>query len=210
LNDELDTLSASLASSDQRAAFMIPEGNDAYDLVFKSLMELSIRYHPLSNTSPNIIDSFQLIMGRIDRKAVETAGLANQKPDGEPMGRILDRCIRHAIEVDSALHRGRLWAAAELLQLMRESLMDLFTRSHHGKRTYQFFQKEADKALQIRLGATLPQYDLGSANESLIKFLDLLTNDLEQLTDGQVGLTEERLEVLNGIRLRRTASLCRK
>jgi hypothetical protein len=165
-------------------------------------MELSIRYHPLSNTSPNIIDSFQLLMGRIDRVAIEAAGLANQDLDDEPMGRALDRCIRYAVEVDIALHRGQIWAAVELLHLVRGLLMDLFTRSHHGNRAYQFFQKEADKGLHIRLGATLPQYSLKSAQESLAQFLDILTHDLEQLTDGQVQLTGAHSEVLNGICIR--------
>ncbi|MGB7539382.1 MAG: nucleotidyltransferase domain-containing protein [Anaerolineales bacterium] len=199
---ELNKLSASLESVNQQVAFMIPEGKDACDLVFKSLMEMSIRYHPLSNTSPNIIDSLQLILGRIDRKAIESAGLANKELDGEPMVRILDRCIRHAIGVDSALHRKQIWAAVELLHLMRGSLMELFTRSHHGIRAYQFFQKEAEERLQIRLGDTLPQYDLKSAREAFTKILDLLTNDLERLTDGKVNISKAHSQVLNGIRAR--------
>jgi hypothetical protein len=202
VDDEMIGLSASFASVQQAVAFVIPRGDDACDIVFKSLFELSVRYHPLATTSPNIVDSLQLLWGRVDRKAIESAGLGNAKPDGEPMGRILDRCIRHAIEVDSALHRNTLWAAVELLHLMREAVMELYAYSHHGGRSCQFFQERADGTLQARLGAALPQYDLQSAKAALDRILDFLAHDLEQLTDGQVHLSEAHREILSGIRER--------
>jgi hypothetical protein len=202
LDAEMMGLSASFASVHQAVAFVIPRGDDACDIVFNSLFELSVRYHPLATTSPHIVDGLLLLAGRIGRKAVETAGRENKKPDGEPPGRILDRCIRHAIEVDGALHRNTVWAAVELLHLMREALMELYACSHHGERSYQFFQEKADKALQARLGAALPQYDLKSAKAAFGNILDFLANDLEQLTDGQVHLSEAHLVIMSGIRER--------
>lgn len=198
---ELIRLGTSLASIDEQIALLIPGGDDA-DVVFKSLMELSIRYHPLVNTSPNIVDSMLLLLGRIDLPTIEAAGVANQKVDNEPLGRELDRCIRYALEVDSALHRGYLWSAIELLHYMRHSIMELFTYSHHGKRPYQFFQKEAGTRLQAQLGSTLPRYDLKTAQESLSQFMDILTNDLDNLTDGQVQLTKVHSELLAAIHSR--------
>lgn len=198
---ELIQLGTSLASIDEQIALLIPDDDDA-DVVFKSLMELSIRYHPLTNTSPNIVDSMLLLLGRIDLSAIESAGLANRKLDDEPLGRELDRCIRYALEVDSALHREYLWSAIELLHYMRHSIMKLFTYSHHGKRSYQFFQEEADQKIQVRLGGTLPRYGLKTAQESLSQFMDILTKDLDQLTDGQVKLTEAHLELLTAIHSR--------
>jgi len=196
---ELYRLCTSLSSIDEQIALMIPDGDDAADVVFKSLLELSIRYHPLSNTSPNIIDSMHLIMGRIDRSAIETAGLTNQVLDDEPINRELDKCIRYVLEIDNALYRGQIWAAIELLHYTRRSIMELFTRSHQGNRAYQFFQKEADKRIQARLGSTLPLYNLKSAQESLAQFLDILTHDLESLTDGQIQLTGAHSELLTKI-----------
>ena len=198
---ELTKLGASLASIDEQIALLIPDDDEA-NVVFKSLMELSIRYHPLVSTSPNIVDSMLLLLGRIDRSTIEAAGLANQKLDNEPLDRELDRCVRHALEVDSALHRGYLWSSIELLHYMRHSIMELFTYSHQGKRPYQFFQKEADQKIQVRLGGTLPQYDLKTAQECLSQFMDILTKDLDQLTDAQVQLTKIHLELLTAIRAR--------
>jgi hypothetical protein len=56
--------------------------------------------------------------------------------------------------------------------------------------------------MQVRLGSTLPQYDLKSAQESLSQFMNILTNDLDKLTDGQVQLTKVHSEILAAIRSR--------
>ena len=205
---ELIRLGAAFASIDEHIALLIPYDDDA-DVVFESLMELSIRYHPLSTTSPDIVDSMLLLtctcgagMGRIDRAAIASAGLANRELEVEPLGRELDRCVRYALEVDSALQRGYRWSAIELLHYMRKSLMQLFSRSHHGQRFYQFFQAEAGEGLQERLGGTLPQYDLQSAQACLARSLDILTNDLDELTAGQLHLTGVQSELLDRIRSR--------
>lgn len=205
INAELKQLSASFASINEQVALIIPDGTDAADIVLNSLMELSIRYHPLSTTSPNIVDSFQLLMGRIDRTAIEAAGLANRYLDDEPLDQLLDRCIRYAIEVDIALHRGQIWGAVELLHRMRGLLMELFTRTHGGQRAYQFFQAKADLGLQTRLGTTLPRYDLKSVQDSLTQILDILRHDLEQLSDGQVQLTVVHAEILDSICLQQAS-----
>lgn len=200
---ELIQLCKSFESIDQQFALLIPYDDEA-DVVFRSLMEMSIRYHPLASTSPNIVDSMVLLWGRINCAAIEAAGVANHDLHDEPIDRELDRCVRYAVEVDSALQRGYIWSAVELLHYMRQSLMKLFSRSHHGKRTYQFFQKEADQGIQVRLGSTLPQYDLKSAQACLVQFTNILTTDLDKLSDGQVQLTETHLELLAGINSRQS------
>lgn len=201
VEEELANLNKALAAIDEQIALLIP-GDDDADVVFKSLMELSIRYHPLDSTSPNIVDSLLLLIGKIDLATIETAGIANQKLNNEPLSRELDRCVRYALETDNALRRGYLWSAIELLHYMRRCIMALFTYSHGGKRSYQFFQKEAAQDLQDRLGDTLPKYDLKSAKASLSQFMDILINDLEQLTDGKVQLTGAHSELLTAIRSR--------
>lgn len=202
LDKELERLCTHLLSIDEHIVLIIPDGSDAADLVFRSLMELSIRYHCLSTTSPDIVDTLQLISGRIDRSAIAAAGRANQRPDVEPLGTKLDRCIRYALEVESALHRGQIWAAIELLHYIRGLIMELFSRTHHGQRTYQFFQKEAGKELQAQLGHTLPLYDLRTAQMCLNQILELLTHDLNSFTGQQVQLTNAQSELLASITIR--------
>ena len=54
---EVRALCEALAATGEHAALIVPRGDDAADVVFESLAHLSIRYHPLATTSPNIIDS---------------------------------------------------------------------------------------------------------------------------------------------------------
>src|SRR5258708_17778006 len=63
---ELEQLCLSLTDLGGRGALIVPDGQEAGDVVLASLMEFSIRYHPLATTSPNIIDSMLLLAGRID------------------------------------------------------------------------------------------------------------------------------------------------
>lgn len=199
---ELRRLCDSFVSIGERVALIIPDGDDAGDVVLESLMELSIRYHPLHTTSPNIVDSVQVLAGRIDGAAIKVAGLANECTGARPLGRILDMCVRYAVGVDVALQRRQIWGAIELLHRMRGLFMESFARARSGVRAYHVFQAEADAALQARLGATLPQYDLVSAQESLAQFLEILEYDLGQLAGGQVQLTEAHRKVLNLVRMR--------
>jgi predicted nucleotidyltransferase len=198
IDAELRQLLASFASIHEEAALIIPDVEDA-DIVLKSLMQISIRYHPLSTTSPDIVDSLQLLLGRIDRATIEAAGLASRRADDDPLSQLLDRCVRHALEVDIALQRGQVWDAIELLHLMRKLLMDLFSRTHGGQRAFHFFQATADAELQVRLGATLSSYSLASAQGSLRQFLDILRNDLEAMTGGRVQLTARHADILNAV-----------
>jgi hypothetical protein len=87
---ELIHLGASFAAIDEHIALLIPDDDDA-DVVFRSLMELSIRYHPLVNTSPNIVDSMLLLLGQIDRSTIEDAGRANKLPRRKRTGYRLAR-----------------------------------------------------------------------------------------------------------------------
>jgi hypothetical protein len=67
-SDELELLDAHLQSIGERMALVIPEGEDEAEVVFESLMQLSVRYHTLGTTKPAILDSMQILAGTLDRK----------------------------------------------------------------------------------------------------------------------------------------------
>jgi hypothetical protein len=197
---ELARLCAALAAIGERAALAIPDGDEEGDVVFESLMQLSIRYHPLSATSPNIVDSMQILAGQLDRAVIEAAGWANRSARVPPLPRLLDQCVRYAVGAQVVLQRRRIWDAVETLHRMRGILMELFARTHGGQRAYQFFDANADARLQARLGVALPGYDLHSARKALMQLLDILENDLPDLTGGQIALTDAQHLVLRRIR----------
>lgn len=184
----------------EKVAVIIPDDDDAGDLLLESLMQLSIRYHPLAHTSPNILDSLHLLSGRLTAAAIVAAGVANPRAVHPPLAQLVDQCVRYAAVVQTCLLRERRWLTLELLHRMRGLLLEIFSRTHGGARAHQTFEREADARLQARLGATLPQYDLPSLQQALERLLMLLEDDLESLSNGQVALTHSHQTVIRHIR----------
>lgn len=200
--EELTRLCGALVSTGEHSALIVPDGDDAGDVVFESLMQLSVRYHPLSTTSSNIVDSMRVLMWRIDPASIAAAGSANQRSKNTSLEHLLDRCVRYAAVADVALQRHDLWGAVEVLHRMRGLLMELYAVAHGGQRPIQVFQAEADPELRARLSGTLPQKDLASLRASLEQCLEILEHDLRRLTKEQVHLTDYHRKVLDRVRVR--------
>ena len=199
ISNELARLCASLAGLNERAAIILPEGDEG-DIVLESLMQLSIRYHPLSQTSPNIVDSMLILAGSLDVTEITAAGNENRSGDIMPLSQLLDRCVRYAVVANVEFQRKHFWAANEVLHRMRTLIMDIYARTHSGYRGYQFFDINADKRFQQRLGAALPTFDDHSLQESFMKTLDILESDLSYLSDGQLELTTAQKIILERVR----------
>lgn len=197
---EVRQLCTSFTPFGERVAFIVPDGDDAADIVLESLMQLSIRYHPLADTSPNIVDGMKVLAGRLDHATIATAGMANQTRSEPTLEQLLDAYIRYAAAASVCLQRKQIWSTIEILHRMRGILMTLFVRTHGGQRTYKDFQPQADTEIQARIGVTLPRYNLDSLRISLAKLLEILEEELDYLGNGQVQLTSGHQIVLNRIR----------
>ncbi len=197
---ELLRLGGAFEAIGERIAVMVPNGDDAGDLVLESLMGLSIRYHPLARTSPNIVDSLRLLTGRLSAAEIAAAGRANQRPEYPPLGQLVDEYVRYAVDVRTCILRGRHWLALEILHRMRAIMQEIFTRAHGGLRAHQTFEERATPAAQARLAATLPQFEIASLRDALERMLAMLEDDLGPLSDGQVSLTSQQRASIRRIR----------
>ena len=199
--EELTKLCQTFEPLGERLAVIIPDDTDAGDVVFESLLQMSVRYHPLADTHPNIADTLLVLAGRIDHSAIAAAGSANRRPR-QPLEETLAECVRYAAVADIALQRQRLWDAVEVLHRLRALLMELYTLTHGGQRPWQFFQVTADPNLQAQLGHTLPQYSLAAVQAALERCLDLVEYDLGHLTNRQIQLPDAYQKVLQAVRVR--------
>jgi predicted nucleotidyltransferase len=197
--EELMKLCQTFEPLGEHLAVLIPDDADAGDVVFESLLQMSVRYHPLAVTHPNIVDTMQVLTGRIDHTVIAAAGSSNRRPR-KPVEETLAECVRDAAVADIALQRHGLWDAVEVLHRLRTVLMELFTLTHGGQRAWQFFQANAEPGLQAQLGRTLPQYSLVSVQASLVRCLDILEHDLGHLTNGQLQLPDAYQKVLQAVR----------
>ena len=205
IDTEVAQLRKFLALIGQQVVMATSNGDDAVDLILASLIGISIRYHSLEATSPNIVDSVRVLAGQIDVTAIKGAGLAN-RPGAQLFTEILDAATRAALAIDIALQRRQIWPAIEMEQRLRSLLMELLARAYGKSRAITVFQERADAALQTRFGATLPRYDLRSAQRAFLQLLYILEHNLDTLTGQQAQLTNAQRQVLTLIR-RRQADL---
>ena len=105
-----------------RAAIVITR-DDSADIVLDSLAETSIRWHPLSATSPNITASLRLAAGSLSAGEIAAAGAANRVTPDEQ--RLLDTLVREAVGAWKACERGRPWDAIVAVERVRFALTTL-------------------------------------------------------------------------------------
>jgi predicted nucleotidyltransferase len=199
---EVERLVPILETVGERIVLILPCGQESVDLVLLPLLEISVRYHLLTTTSPNIVESIIVLAGSLTTEQVRAAGLANMEHHETAPAKLLDSCVRYALEIDIALRRSELWMAAELLHRTHGLLMELFAQTHGGACPVQIFEALADTTLQTRLGATLPTFEAPSMWDAHQAMLDLLEQDIAAFSNGQAQLTAEQGEILRAIRER--------
>jgi len=197
---EVHGLCRALAKAGEGLFVVAPDGDEAADVVFESLLQLSVRYHPLGTTKPCIVDSMLLLTGRIDRETVVAAGLANAVPAGDPLTSWLNECVRYAAVAHAAWRRKRIWLAVELLHRMRSNLKELYVFTHGGGRIWEAFGA-APPRIQGQLSEALPQAQLESVRHALLHLVEILASDLEEWSNGQLVLSEAQARVLTAVRV---------
>ena len=143
-------------------AVIVLTGADAADVVLDSREEISIRWHPLRTTSPNIVATARVVAGLSDGE-LALAGTANQAVPDEP--RLLDAIVRDAIGAQKALARGRPWEAVVAVDRMRRSLTDLLGR-RDGLR---LDPADPAQALAAVLAEIQAAHDLGPARRAVLR-----------------------------------------
>jgi len=150
-----------------RAAVVLVRG-DCADVVLDSLEELSLRWHPLKSTSPNITATVRVVAGGpVDAALADVdlvaAGEANRtEPDAE---RLLDAMVRDAIGARKALLRGRDWEAVAAVERIRASLTAL--RGHRDG--LRLLPSSPAEALNILLTHAAATRAFGPRREALLR-----------------------------------------
>ena len=131
-------------------------GPDCADVVLGSLEEVSIRWHPLAATSPNVCASLRVVHGDLATGEIVAAGEANRaQPDEQ---QLLDALVRDAVYAGKSLSRGRRWEAAAAVERMRRSL-----RSLRGQRDgLRLDPADPAGALAAVIAETAESFDLGA------------------------------------------------
>ena len=146
------------------AAIVIARGDSA-DVVLDSLAEVSIRWHPLPATSPNITASLRVAGGSLPDKDIVAAGEANRVPPDEQ--RLLDTLVREAVGAWKAIRRERPWDAIVAVERARHALTAL-----RGRRDgLRLDPADPMAALAAVVAQAAASFDLGPGRRALLERL---------------------------------------
>ena len=135
---------------------------DSADIVLDSLEELSIRWHPLATTSPNIASSLRVVSGELSDGDLRVAAEANRKQPDEQ--RLLDQLVRDAVGAWKTTRRGDTWSAAAYVGRMWGTLESLLGR----RLALELDPADPEGALTVVLSEARASYELGPIREGVL------------------------------------------
>jgi predicted nucleotidyltransferase len=144
------------------AAVVVIARGDSADVVLDSLEELSVRWHPLPATSPNITASLTVAAGHLPAAAIVAAGEANRVPPDAQ--HLLDVLVREAVGAWKYQRRGRHWDAVAAVERARHALTAL--RGHRDQ--LRLDPADPMAALAAVLAEASASFDLGPARRALL------------------------------------------
>jgi len=204
-DEEADQLGEVLTRINEEMLLVVPDGNDAIDIVLSSLMGLSIRFHHLNTTKPAILDSMLVLSGSIDAGTIQSEAVC-RSTSRESSSIVLDRCIRYLVETSHEIQRERLWSALEGLHRARSLIMVLFAQHHGEPRSLRGFQDRAEPGLQSQLARTVPEATFSSVLTGIVGLLDFIESQLDNPENGWLVATENQRRLLALVRTRVTGT----
>lgn len=196
---ELEALCRGLNGLGGETALIVTRPPDAGDVVLADLSEFSIRYHPLADTSPNIVSALRVLTGRLTLAEIQAAGQANRRENTESAAQLINACLRYLLGIDISLRRGQRWLALDLLHRVRGMVMQLYALAHPELEARNAFN-HAPEALQQQVALTLPGYDLDSLRSAHAHMLDLFDRHWPLVSDGRFALDAAQNQILTTIR----------
>lgn len=199
---ELERLCASFAAIGEHATVIVPKRGDEGDVVLESLLGLSVRFHPLAATSPNIVASMRVLWGHIPAGEIAAAGYANRPGVAPTLEEALAYALRQTVEASTALLRGRLWLAINALNECRDALFTLYGLARNAPRPLRALEANVAGDVERRFAVTQPTCDSAAIRAALLATLDLVQHDLEGIACGRMGLTEPQRKLIAAVRRR--------
>ncbi|HEX9035679.1 MAG TPA: hypothetical protein VF808_01680 [Ktedonobacterales bacterium] len=191
------------AAIGERPALIAPRRPAAVEVALESLAQFSIRYHPLSATSPNILDSMRLLWSAVAIEEIRVAGERNRVEASAGADALLALAVRALLNGQIALRRARLWSALASLEEARDLLLALYAEARALPRPLPAFECEADTRLRAAFAALAASLDTAAIRVGLLAACDLLEGDpLARLTNNSASLTAGERYILAVVRAR--------
>ncbi len=207
---ELARLSAILAAQGDPILSTADAGDAGY-LIPESLCGIAIDYTELAKVSPYVLHGCILLAGTLDMETVWKAAAANDRPP-PPLSLLVQKALWLALGAVIPFQRGQFWQALLSIERMRGALLEIYTFSRSGTRASHVFAETASADLQSKFGRTLPVFvphspaaSVAAGAAALVALLDLLEDDLPELSNGLLQLGPAEYDLITRLRQRQAA-----
>lgn len=204
---ELAQLTAVLAGCGDPVLSTADAGDAGY-VIPRSLCGIAIDYTELSKVTTYVLHGCIVLAGTLDLETILGAAAANDKPL-PPLSLLLQKSLWLGLGADISLRRHQFWQALPKIEGMRKTLVEIYAFSRDGTRSSQAFAETASAYLQAKFGRTLPAFvphsptdSLAAGAAALATLLDLLKDDLPELSNGQLQLGPAEHELIARLRQR--------
>lgn len=164
-------------------------------LILSTLDRISLRFHLLNSTSPNILNSFVILSGNMSLADIKRA-LPQIKTKPTSLNLLQHKFLEHSIYVPIYLHRNELLNAFNMLNILRNTLITIYYKSHSLSKIEKF-EKHAPKDIIEKLKSTYSNLDSNQIRAAFENLIKLYINSINSLSNGKLSLSPKELEILN-------------
>ena len=165
------------------------DGDNAAEILLDSLDRVDVTIHTPEMSKAEVLHDLVLIHG--DAKYLPHKGIPAIAPqEVESRLRYLHgKLAINALNVAHQLKRGNLWGTLVLLNLLRETVMDIYGLSRGSTLPSRYFLKHAAPELQEALGQTLTTYERDSIAAGLKRLIHLYRAQCDNISNGHLQIS---------------------
>lgn len=184
---------SALKEGDLNVLLCFEEAKGERIIIFDTLDRISIRFHSLSDTKPQVLDTLTFLCGRLTKENIHQSVKEIQKPTSLEL--LANKFVELAVYVPIGLHRDRLVNAQFFLNKMRQTLIEIYSISHGLSRGFDF-EAHASKELIKELTQTYARLEKGEIIRAHEKLMKLFLEQLDAISNGKIKLTAEKKIIL--------------
>lgn len=192
----VEQMISAFKTGDENVLLNFEEGKGEWVIIFDSLDRLSIKFHLLSDTKPQIKESLVILYGKLDREKVISS--VTEKLNTPNLEFLVNKFLEISIYVPIALHRKNLVNAQFFLNKMRQTLIEIYTVSHGIPRSFDF-EAHANKDLVEEISQTYALLNENSVSKAHRKLLELFSQKLIIISGGRISTTPEQKIILEKV-----------
>ena len=166
-------------------------------IILDSLDRISIRFHLLHDTNSSILDSMQILCGKLTKTQIIDS--TQKKKTVSDIQLLLNKFLELSIYVPLSLKRNKLINAVFFITKMRQVLIQIFNTTHNISREFDFESKADEKLIQ-ELYKTYPLCNNEDIKKAFNILLDVFLNNIENISSGRITLNDSQIKLLEKVK----------